>query len=223
MPVDKIFNFKFRFINVLNSKPEMFKITSLIVVMALLGLTSCTKDPISDLTSEESLVYVTNRDTQADYKQYKTFSIVDSVLVVENNRTGTALQEIDIAVLNRIINNMKDLGYVLVTPAQKPDVGINVAWITNSQINVASMPLYYGNYWGGMGGYGWGYPSYYQYYETSESYWHISMVDFKNPNTVDKTYKVVWDAQIRGSEIGNRNLANTMIDAIYTQSAYLKK
>jgi hypothetical protein len=223
MSACKMFKSKFRFINVLNLKLKMFKITSLIVLAAFIGLSSCTKDPISDLTSEESMVYITNRDTKVDYKQYKTFSVVDSVLVMENNRTGTALTEVDRDVLIRIINNMKDLGYTQVSPAQKPDIGINVAWITNSQLNVTSMPLY-GNYWGGFGyGYGWGYPSYFQYYETSESYWHVSMLDFKNPNTSNETYNVVWDAQIRGADIGNRSLVNTMIDAIYSQSAYLKK
>ncbi|MCE7040058.1 DUF4136 domain-containing protein [Dyadobacter sp. CY312] len=198
----------------------MFKITSLIILATFLGLSSCSKDPINDLSTEESLVYITNRDTQADYKKYKTFSVVDSVTIIENNRSGSALTELDKDVLTRIISNMKDLGYVQVTPSQKPDIGINVAWITNSQVNVTTMP----SYWGGFGyGYGFGYPSYYQYYETSESYWHVSMVDFLAPNTVDKTYKVVWDAQIRGSGIGSRDFVSTMIDSIYAQSGYLKK
>jgi len=198
----------------------MFKITSLIILATFLGLSACTKDPINDLSTEESLVYITNRDTQADYKKYKTFSVVDSVTIIENNRTGTALVDLDKDVLTRIITNMKNLGYVQVTPAQKPDIGINVAWITNSQLNITAMP----SYWGGFGyGYGFGYPNYYQYYETSESYWHISMVDFLAPNTVDKTYKVVWDAQIRGSGIGSRDFVSTMIDSIYAQSSYLKK
>jgi hypothetical protein len=216
----KMFKFKFRFINVLNAKKTMFKITSILIIATILSLSSCTKDPVNDLSTEESLVYITNRDTQADYKTYKTFSVVDSVLIMENNRTGTALTELDRDVLTRIITNMKNLGYVQVTPAQKPDIGINVAWVTNSQLNVTTMP----SYWGGFGyGYGYGYPSYYQYYETSESYWKISMLDFLNPNTVDKTYRVVWDAQIRGSGIGSREFVSTMIDSIYAQSGYLKK
>jgi hypothetical protein len=198
----------------------MFKITSLVIIATIIGLSSCTKDPINDLSTEESLVYITNRDTKADYTKYKTFSVVDSVTVIENNRSKPALMEIDKDVLMRIITNMKNLGYTQVTPAQKPDIGINVAWVTNSQLNITSMP----SYWGGFGyGYGFGFPNYYQYYETSESYWHVSMLDFLNPNTVDKTYNVVWDAQIRGSGIGSREFVSTMIDSIYAQSAYLKK
>ena len=199
----------------------MLKITSLIILTAVLGLTSCSKDPINDLSTEETLVYQTNRDKTVDYKQYKTFSIVDSVLVIENNKSGTALTEVDRALLNRIIINMQSLGYTYVAPSAKPDVGINAAWVTNTQLNVTTQPAYYGGFWGGYG-YGYGYPNYYQYYETSESYWLISMVDFKNANTTNKTFNVVWDAQIRGSGIGSTQLVDQMVNSVFTQSDYLK-
>ena len=201
----------------------MLKKASLFILMAGIGMMSCSKDPISDLSTEETLVYITNHDKAANYTQYKTFSIVDSVLVVENGQAGTALTELDRDVLIRIISNMEKLGYKYVSPKSKPDVGINASWITNTYLNVVSQPLssYYGGYWGG-GGYGYGYPSYYQYYQTSESYWMISMLDFKNPNTADKTFKVVWDAQIRGAGIGERQYVDTMVDSIFGQSGYLK-
>ncbi|MCF0043403.1 DUF4136 domain-containing protein [Dyadobacter fanqingshengii] len=201
----------------------MLKKASLFILMAGIGMMSCSKDPISDLSTEETLVYITNHDKAANYTQYKTFSIVDSVLVVENGQAGTALTELDRDVLIRIISNMEKLGYKYVSPKSKPDIGINASWITNTYLNVVSQPLssYYGGYWGG-GGYGYGYPSYYQYYQTSESYWLISMLDFKNPNTVDKTFKVVWDAQIRGAGIGERQYVDTMVDSIFGQSGYLK-
>ena len=201
----------------------MLKKASLFILMAGIGMMSCSKDPISDLSTEETLVYITNHDKAANYTQYKTFSIVDSVLVVENGQAGTALTELDRDVLIRIISNMEKLGYKYVSPKSKPDVGINASWISNTYLNVVSQPLssYYGGYWGG-GGYGYGYPSYYQYYQTNESYWLISLLDFKNPNTVDKTFKVLWDAQIRGAGIGDRNYVDTMVDSIFGQSNYLK-
>lgn len=201
----------------------MLKKASLFILMAGIGMMSCSKDPISDLSTEETLVYITNHDKAANYTQYKTFSIVDSVLVVENGQAGTALTELDRDVLIRIISNMEKLGYKYVSPKSKPDIGINASWITNTYLNVVSQPVssYYGGYWGG-GGYGYGYPNYYQYYQTSESYWLISMLDFKNPNTVDKTFKVVWDAQIRGAGIGERQYVDTMVDSIFGQSGYLK-
>ena len=203
----------------------MFKKASFFFLAAGVFLMSCSKDPISDLSTEESLVYITNHDKAANFKQYKTFSIVDSVLVVDNNRAGTALTDIDKDVLNRIITNMEKLGYVYKSPKDKPDIGINVAWVTNTYLNVVSQPVssYYGGYWGGFGGYGYGYPNYYSYYQTSESYWMVSMLDFKNPNTADKTFNVIWDAQVRGSGIGDRQYVDTMVDAVFGQSGYLKQ
>ncbi|WP_439559440.1 DUF4136 domain-containing protein [Dyadobacter sp.] len=202
----------------------MLKKASLFLLIAGLGLISCSKDPISDLSTEESLVYVTNHDQAANFTQYKTFSIVDSVLVVENNRPKTALTDLDRDVLNRIITKMQGLGYKYVSPKSNPDVGINVSWITNTYLNVVSQPLssYYGGYWGGGYGYGYGYPSYYSYYETAENYWLISMLDFKNPNTANKTFNVIWDAQIRVAGIGERQFVDTMVDSIFGQSGYLK-
>lgn len=198
----------------------MFKKASLFLLIAGLGLMSCSKDPISDLSNEESLVYITNHDKSANFSQFKTFSIVDSVLIVENDRTGTSLDDIDRAILQRIVTNMQNLGYKYVGPKEKPDVGINVTWITNTYLNVVSQ--YYGGYWGG--GYGYGYPNYYNYYETSESSWLISMLDFKNPQTTPtgKTFNVIWDAQIRGAAIGDQNLIEKMADSIFGQSGYLK-
>jgi hypothetical protein len=201
----------------------MFKKASFLLLIVGLGVMSCSKDPINDLSNEESLVYITNHDQSANFSQYKTFSIVDSVLIVENNRAGTSLDDIDRAMLQRLITNMQNMGYKYVSKDQKPDVGINVSWITNTYLNVVSQPLssYYGGYWGG---YGYGSPSYYSYYETSESSWLISMLDFKNPQTTasGKTFNVIWDAQIRGAAIGDQTLIDKMADSIFGQSGYLK-
>jgi hypothetical protein len=117
---------------------------------------------------------------------------------------------------------MQNMGYKYVSRKDNPDVGINVSWITNTYLNVYQpLSSYYGGYWGG---YGYGYPSYYSYYETSESSWMISMLDFKNPKTTasGKTFNVIWDAQIRGSAIGDQNLIDKMADSIFGQSGYLK-
>lgn len=200
----------------------MFKKASFLLLIVGLGLMSCSKDPISDLSNEESLVYITNHDQSANFSQYKTFSIVDSVLIVENNRAGTSLDDIDRAMLQRLITNMQSMGYKYVSRKDNPDVGINVSWITNTYLNVYQpLSSYYGGYWGGFG---YGYPSYYNYYETSESSWMISMLDFKNPKTTasGKTFNVIWDAQIRGSAIGDQNLIDKMADSIFGQSGYLK-
>lgn len=198
----------------------MLKKTCLWAIGISFSLFSCTKDPLSGLSDPETQIFVTNHDTQANFKQYKTFSVVDSVQVVEDNYTGSGLTSLDRDMLIRIVDNMEKLGYKYVIGTAKPDVGINLARITNTSLNVVSQPI--SPYWGYGGGYGYGYPSYYSYYETSESYWSMSMIDLKNPDTVNSKVKVIWNAQIRGNGLGNDSFVGQMVDSVFGQSSYLK-
>jgi hypothetical protein len=193
----------------------------LISAGCVLALAACSaNDPISDLSLEETQVYMTDRDKTVNFKDYKTFSVVDSVLIYGNQGTGTALTEVDVMLLNRIVQNMEKHGYQYVAASQKPDVGINVAQVNNSYVNVVSQPVgsYWGSYWGGWG---MGYPSYYSYYTVNESYWMLEMLDFKNANVVDKELNVVWRSQIRGEGINDKTLVQGMVDKIFDQSEYL--
>ncbi len=199
---------------------NMLKKTCLWVVCLSATLFSCSKDPLSGLSDSDSQIFVTNHDNQANFKLYKTFSVVDSVQVVEDNYSGTGLTSLDRAMLIRIIDNMEKLGYKYVLASAKPDVGINLARITNTSLNVVSQPI--SPYWGYGGGYGYGYPNYYTYYQTSESYWSMSMIDLKNPDTVNNKIKVIWNAQIRGSGLGNDSFVSQMVDSVFGQSSYLK-
>lgn len=199
---------------------NMLKKTCLWVLGLSATLFSCTKDPLSGLSDSDSQIFVTNHDNQANFKLYKTFSVVDSVQVVEDNYSGTGLTSLDRAMLIRIIDNMEKLGYKYVLASAKPDVGINLARITNTSVNVVSQPI--SPYWGYGGGYGYGFPNYYTYYQTSESYWSMSMIDLKNPDTVNNKIKVIWNAQIRGSGLGNDSFVSQMVDSVFGQSSYLK-
>ncbi len=199
---------------------NMLKKTCLWVLGLSATLFSCTKDPLSGLSDSDSQIFVTNHDNQANFKLYKTFSVVDSVQVVEDNYSGTGLTSLDRAMLIRIIDNMEKLGYKYVQASAKPDVGINLARITNTSLNVVSQPI--SPYWGYGGGYGYGFPNYYTYYQTSESYWSMSMIDLKNPDTVNNKIKVIWNAQIRGSGLGNDSFVSQMVDSVFGQSSYLK-
>jgi hypothetical protein len=198
----------------------MLKNVFLWVVSAGMLLSSCTKDPLADLSDIDSQVFITNMDKQVNFKQYKTFSVVDSVEVIRDNRASSALTSLDQDMLIRIVTNMEKLGYSYVAPNKTPDVGISLSRVTNTSVNVVAQPSY--GYWGYGGGYGYGYPSYYQYYQTSESYWSMSMLDLKNPDTVNNKVKIIWNAQIRGGGLGNTDYVDQMVDAVFGQSTYLK-
>ncbi len=191
---------------------------------SVLLLNGCSKDPVGDLSLEESQVFFTNRDKSVDFNQYKTFSIVDSVYVSSNQGNGTSLTATDLTVLTRLIHNMKAMGYEYVGPLDHPDVGITVQLVNNTYLNVIQTPIggYWGGYWGGYSGWGYGYPSYYSYQQVQELYWVINMLDFKNADTANQQLKIVWNSQIRGEGLYENTIANQMIDKIFEQSAYLK-
>lgn len=203
----------------------MHKIPFFLFLASISLLIGCTSDPISDLSSQDSHVFITNYSKTADFKQYKTFSIVDSVLIMGNRGyEGTTLEEPDILTLTRIIKNMTDNGYTYVAPDKKPDLGINVYEIRNSYLNVVSNP-YLGSYWGGgfYGG-GYGYPNYYSYYEVQENYWYYEIADFKNADSTatDGGVKIIWNSQIRGNALFLPTYINSIVDAVFKQSTYLK-
>ena len=202
------------------------------IALLLMGtlMAACTNDPLRDLSTEDSQVFITNRDRAVDFRQYTTFSIVDSVVVAGNRGYGTSLSELDIALLTRVVSNMQNLGYRYVSASNNPDVGINVAQIRNSYVSVVPNP-YLGNFWGGGWGGGWGgwgpgwgygYPGYFSYMQTNEAYWYLEMIDFKNANVENQELDVVWNAQIRGGGIGSVQNVSTIVDAIFAQSPYLK-
>ena len=199
----------------------MLRKASFLIISAMIWLTSCSNDPVNDLSDLDSQVFITNRDKSANFKSFKTFSVSDSVTVVQDNRSGTALTSLDKDLLSRIITNMQNLGYTYVAVNKNPDVGLTAARITNTYLNVASNP--YSSYWGGYYGGFYGYPGYYTY-ETSESYWSISMLDIKNADTTaadGKKFNVIWDAQIRGGGLANPDYIDEMVDSAFGQSTYL--
>ncbi len=207
------------------------KYTKILGLMALIGVfAACQNDPLKDLTVEDSQVFITNHDESVNFTQFKTFSIVDSVLIIGNQGSGTSLSDTDIQFLNTVIQKMKNLGYQYVSPKENPNVGINVAQVRNAYLNVVSQPNpYYGNYWGGgfggggyFPGYGYGYPSYYSYVQTREAYWYLEMLDFKNPDVQNEQYNVIWSAMIRGNGLFDGVDTDTMVQSVFDQSSYLK-
>ncbi len=194
------------------------------ISFAVLGLImgGCGKDPIADLDLADSQVYITNKSEAVDFSQFKTFSVVDSVVLVENSGSRKILQSTDKAMLSRIIGRMTQLGYRQVLPADKPDVGINVTINNRRYDYIVTQPI--GSYWGGYyGGWGYGYPPYYSsYVQVSELFWVIDMLDFKHADPVNQKVNVVWNAQIRGEGVYEESLISRMVDGIFSQSSYLK-
>jgi hypothetical protein len=138
----------------------MIKVALLAVTSAFV-LSSCTKDPLNEMTEEESRIYITARDSTANFSSYKTYSIVDSVSLIDNSRfAGKEATSWDLQVITSIQNAMNARGYVPVDRAQNPDLGINVSRLYNTTSNLVDLSSYYNGYGGYYDPYYWGYGGY---------------------------------------------------------------
>ena len=204
----------------------------LLLLSALAGLsilyTGCAKQPLNNLTTDESRIYITDHDSTINFANFKTFSISDSVAVIRNGGSSKELNSVDSAYINSVTKYMEQSGYTLVSNKQNPDLGVNVNRIISTTTGVIS----YGDYWGDYGGYWdpyyWGYSGYgyyipyaYSVYQINQGAISIDVLDLKDA-AANKKIDVVWTGLIRGSGIFNANTADGQIQALFNQSPYLK-
>lgn len=189
---------------------------------------SCSKDPLANLTQEESRIYITDHDSAANFGNYKTFSISDSVAVINNGQSTKESTATDLAFINAVKSELQARGFVMVSSSAKPDLGVAVNRIYNTSTGVVSYNNYYdyyGGYWDpfywGYGGYGYYSPYSYATYTIKEGAISIDMFDLKNAPVTNRI-SAVWTGLIRGSGILNATTASQQVKMLFDQSSYLK-
>lgn len=200
------------------------------VLASSIFLTQCTKEPLDNLTQEESRIYVTNYDTTAVFSSYKTFKIADSVANIEDNRLqNKTLDNTDAQIISAVSTALAQRGFAPVTGMGTADIGITVSAITNTSTQLVSYTDYGGNYGGYWDPYYWGYsdysyyfPTYYGIQETGETALSIDIIDLKNAAQNGNKLDVIWSGLIRGSGIFSGATTNSQIAALLAQSPYLK-
>lgn len=201
-------------------------------------LMSCRDNAVDDLVPEDSQVFITNYDRSANFGQYRTFSLPDSVIVQANDRSqpsGTAIEQ---RFLSNVANALISRGYTRVSGSEKPDLGVAVIRVNDTYTGVTSSPYssylydswYGGGFGSGFGGYSPFYPSYYSYYQVSDNYWRVQLVDLKNgpvpggvtpADPAQNQLRVIYDAEIRGEGIFDDASLDRTVNAVFSQSPYL--
>lgn len=208
----------------------MKRILTLLIGLAgsAVFLNSCTKDPVANLTDEESRIYITDHDSTTNFSNFKTYSISDSVAVIQDGKTEMELSDVDAAYISAVKKYMNQAGYTLVSKDENPDLGVDVSHIIQTSTGVIS----YGDYWGNYGGYWdpyyWGYPGYgyyipyaYSVYQIRQGALAVDILDLKNAEA-NKNINIIWTGLIRGSGILNTSVADSQVKALFDQSPYLK-
>lgn len=203
------------------------------VLMAagILAMTSCKKDAVKNLEGDEGQIYITKHADSVNFSSFKTFSIADSVAVIQNNKLlGKELSASDAAYIQAVKDQLTQRGYTLVNKNQNPDLGITVSQIYNTSTGVfdygSYWDPYYGSYWGpdywGYGGYGYSFPSYYYgTYSITEGAMSIDIFDLKDAKESNKI-SGIWNGLLRGSGVFSVSAANSGVKALFDQSSYFK-
>ncbi|HTL10613.1 MAG TPA: DUF4136 domain-containing protein [Chitinophagaceae bacterium] len=199
-----------------------------VALLALLVLASCTKDPVSKLSSEETRIYITNHDSTTNFSNFKTFSISDSVAIISDNHLQQKTHDaFDAVLINAVADAMTQRGYTRVANDQHPSLGINVNNIINTYTGFVDYGNYYNDYLGYWDPYYWGYPGYNYYgsyigtYQVNEGVISIDMFDLQDAAASGRI-KSVWNGVVRGEAIFKEANVAPSIKALFDQSPYLK-
>jgi hypothetical protein len=191
-------------------------------------VSGCSKDPLDNMTEEESRIYITNYDSTANFGSFKTFSISDTVTVINDGQPSKQANATDLAFVNGVKSEMQAKGYVLVNRNAKPDLGINVNRIYNTSTGIIRYRDYFDYYGGYYDPYYWGYSGYgyfspfsYATYSIREGALAIDVLNLKDAPAANKI-QVVWTGLIRGSGIFNSATAPSQVRELFNQSPYLK-
>ncbi|HTI12913.1 MAG TPA: DUF4136 domain-containing protein [Puia sp.] len=199
-------------------------------LLAILSFSSCKKDPLNNLSNDESRIYVTNYDTTANFSSYKTFSIADSVDVIQDNQLlGKELGSFDTAVISTISQLMQQRGYQLVSRETSPDLAFNISKVISTSTGIFSYPDYWDFYGSYYDPYYWGYPGYGYYspyavgvYTIQTGGLEIDLLDLKNAATHGNKLTAIWTGLARGEQVFKTANASAEVGALFSQSTYLK-
>lgn len=202
---------------------------ALLLLTTISTVSSCKKDPLKNMNEDESRIYITNHDSTVKFNSYKTYSIADSVTLIDNGRfAGREATTWDQQVVGAVQSAMNARGFVKVDRSQNPDLGINVSRVYSTSTQVVDLSNYYGGYGGyydpyywGYGGYDYYFPPAYGYYQNTEAALSIDILDLKNASG-NQSIKGIWSGVVRGEGIFKSSNVQSQIQTLFDQSPYLK-
>lgn len=205
----------------------------LLVVALLAVIVSCRKVPDTSELSNEQVV-ATDRDLAANFSNYSTYFISDTVSVVANSQNDSILTgPLAAQLVNAVKTNMNNRGYTPVARTANPDLGLRLTVIKD-----ITRTAICGGWWDGWWGY---YPPWYwgcytcggYYYPWCTSYTYtigtstLYIFDIKNQGP-NHNLRALWGATAFGvfsttNNQTNANLTENAINQAFSQSPYIKK
>lgn len=198
---------------------------SIIITCAVILMTyGCRKNPLKDMSDEESRIYITQRDSTIKFSSFHTFYIADSVAYISNNQLITRYAPVDAQFIAAVKAKLQQRGFTPVAKNQRPDLGITVSRIYTTYQGIVEYANYYNSYWDpfywGYGSSSYLFPGYYGVYQVTEGALSIDILNLKDAAATNKI-RVIWNGLIRGSGIFSQQNVDSQVEALFSQSPYL--
>ena len=188
---------------------------------------SCEKDPdMSELDSD--LAVYTDYDTKADFGNFQTYFLPDSILEAGEYKATYWKDENAMKIIDEVEKQMDARGYTRITDPEQKDqanIGLQLSYVAQS-VNVVA-----GGYWGGWWDYGyWGpwWGGWYYPYPITYSYdtntLVMEMVDLTNKDE-DSDIPVVWYVNASGAQYSGQYNIQLLVNSVkqaFSQSEYIK-
>ena len=204
-------------------KIKQIKLLLILVLFAATSMVVTSCYPDYGLTTSDYDVVTTFKSDAADFQDYRTFFIPDSIAkILDGGLISGNNGQYDQQILKEIENQMIANGYTKVANPTTADVLLYVATSSSSTFT------YYPGWWGGY--YGWYYPWYGYggvYYSYTTGSLFIDMVDKDKFDPDKKITGTVWVGIVNGlldnsTSIEIKTRVINSIDKMFQQSPYLK-
>ncbi|HEY3402475.1 MAG TPA: DUF4136 domain-containing protein [Ohtaekwangia sp.] len=201
--------------------------TKLIAVSMMLLLAACYPNG-PEYVEDVDVVYTTYDETY-DFSAKQTFAMPEQIVVdvkIEDGDTTVEYMKDVFAdpILQRIQDNMEDLGWERVDIDDDPELLLTPAGLTSTTFYYSYWyDWWYGGYWGW--GWGWYYPPYYTVssYTTGTLLMVLSDPNQAEDSPINRS-PALWISAANGLVTGNydMNRVTSSIDQSFKQSPYLK-
>ena len=196
--------------------------------------TACHKEPTPQDADNEFLVY-TSPSKDVTFTSYKTFDLVDSLLIIgQSDKPVYSQSDNALALIQQVRTNMEKLGYIYTPSNPDADLGIQMTYIikTERYVKYYNDPYWWLDYpgywpsgfWGNWTGFYYPYPVSYTYTTNALI---VDMVDLTTEEKADEPLEVIWTSYIGGpaSVYADDNVARMKqaIDQAFAQSPYLDR
>ena len=203
------------------------------LLLAVFALTACEKDADTDQLDNKFVVY-TNYDKNANFKQFNTYYLPDSILIIGDKDKQEYWKDANAQkIIDTYIFNMDNRGYTRVTEREEADLGLQLSYVKNTYVFT---DYGYPEWWWGYPGY-WDVPYwgnwgdwYYPYavtYSYSTGSFVTELLNLDAPQGQTAQLPILWTAYMSGLLSGstsvNVDLSIQAVNQAFTQSTYLKK